>query len=76
MMEQGQGREKAADSHQKISVCHSLDESTGGMLAEQRSTVKHKNHHQVTGNNKNSEEKDDGDLKEAGAEYLGIAYFK
>lgn len=76
MMEEGQGREEAADPHQQISICHSLDESTSGVLAKQRSTVKHENHHEVTRNNENSEEKYDRDLKEAGAENLGIAYLK
>lgn len=76
MMEQGQGGEQAADSHQQISISHGLDESTGGVLAEQRGAVKHKNHHKVTRNNKNSEEKDDRDFKEAGGENLGIAYLK
>lgn len=76
MMEQRQGGEKAADSHQQISVRHGLDESTGGVLAEQRGAVEHEYHHQVTRNNKNSQEKDDRDFKEAGSENLGIAYLK
>lgn len=76
MMEEGQGGEQAADPHQQISIRHSLNESTGGVLAKQGCTVKHKNHHQVPGNNEDSEEEYDGDFKEAGGEDLGIAYLE
>lgn len=76
MMQEGQGGEQAADTHQQISICHSLDESTGGVLAKQRGTVKHKNHHQVTGNNENSEEQYDRNFKKTGGENLRIAYLK
>lgn len=76
MMEEGQGGEQAADPNQQISISHSLDESAGGVLAKQGGTVKHKNHHQVTRDNENSEEKYDRDFKEAGGENLRIAHLK
>lgn len=74
MVQEGQGGEKAADSHQQISICHSLYERTGGVLAKQRGTVEHKNHNQVARYNENCEEEYDRDFKEAGGENLRIAY--
>lgn len=75
-MEEGQGGEQAANPHQQISISHRLDESTGGVLAKQGGTVKHKNYHQVARNNENSEKENDRDFKEAGGENLRIAYLK
>lgn len=45
VVEQRQRRHQAADSHQQVGVRHGLDEVAGGVVVQQRGTVKDEDHH-------------------------------
>lgn len=62
VVQQRQGGDQTAEAHQQVSIGHSLDEIAGGVMVQQRSTVEHEDDGQVSGNDKDSQQHNNGRL--------------
>lgn len=72
-MQQRQRRHQTAHAHQEVSIRHSLDEVAGGVVVQQRCTVKDKYHNNVARNNQHHEEHNNNHFQEAKIDGLQIA---